>query len=155
MYVCVCNLEVKAIFAVVKQLSSCKESPEKNPVETSEFFFGTFFATTKLFHNCQDHFRFYSLSAVHIYDLYNLHIICVCFVYFILAFPGQELMPRVWYKGSELLLSITIVIFVSKQAALQKEKQRKVLEEREKAGKALTEINGWCANLSPVGTYNT
>ena len=63
--------------------------------------------------------------------------------------------PSVWYKGSELLLSITIVNFVSKQAALQKEKKRKVLEEQEKAGKALTEINGWCANLSPVGTYNT
>ena len=31
----------------------------------------------KLLHNCEDHFNFYSLSAVHIYDLYHIHIISV------------------------------------------------------------------------------
>ena len=51
-------LEVKVIFAVVKQLSSWKESPD--------VFLG-------FLCNCEDHFHFYPLSAVHIYDLYHMH----------------------------------------------------------------------------------
>ena len=30
-----------------------------------------------MLHNCEDHFHFYSLSVVHIYDLYHVHIISV------------------------------------------------------------------------------
>ena len=28
-----------------------------------------------LLHNCEDHFQLYSLSAVHIYDLYHMHMV--------------------------------------------------------------------------------
>ena len=41
-----------------------------NPVGESEFF-----QLLRLLHNCEDLFRFYSLSAVHSYDLYHIHII--------------------------------------------------------------------------------
>ena len=42
-----------------------------------QILFWAFFPTAvlKLLHNCEDHFHFYSLSAVHIYDLYHMHII--------------------------------------------------------------------------------
>ena len=32
----------------------------------------------KLLHNCEDHFHLYSLSAVHSYDLYHIHIMLCC-----------------------------------------------------------------------------
>ena len=38
-------------------------------VEASDFFSGLSLSMLKLLHNCEDHFHFYSLSAVHIYDL--------------------------------------------------------------------------------------
>ena len=48
-------LELKVIFAVVKQ-------EKKN---------------LKSLHKCEDRFYYYSLSAVHIYELYHLNIISV------------------------------------------------------------------------------
>ena len=44
-------------------------------VEASDFFSGLSLQLLKLLHNCEDHFHFYSLSAVHICDLYHIHII--------------------------------------------------------------------------------
>ena len=52
-----------------------------NPVEASDFFSDFFSGLSlqllKLHHNCEDHLHFYSLAAVHIYDLYiyDMHII--------------------------------------------------------------------------------
>ena len=38
------------------------------------YFSGLYLQLLKLLHNCEDHFHFYSLSAVHSYDLYHTHI---------------------------------------------------------------------------------
>ena len=40
-----------------------------------DFFLSWWVATLKLLHNCEDRFHFYSLSVVHIYDLYHMHTI--------------------------------------------------------------------------------
>ena len=42
---------------------------------SSDFFSVLSLQLLKLLHNYKDHFHFYCLSTVHIYDLYNMHII--------------------------------------------------------------------------------
>ena len=41
----------------------------------TDFFLHFFSNCLKLLHDCEDHFHFYSLSAIHIYDLYHMHLI--------------------------------------------------------------------------------
>ena len=52
----------------------------RNLIEASSFFPGLYLQLLKLLHNCEDHFHFYSSSAVHIYDLYDIHIISFIFL---------------------------------------------------------------------------
>ena len=49
----------------------------------------------KLLHNCEDHFHFYSLSAVHIYDLYGIHTISI----FYLSWPCRLIFMPKWLNG--------------------------------------------------------
>ena len=78
-------LEVKVIFTEFwSNLSSCKESPEKNLRLQQDWMLKSqrkprknFLRLLKLVHNCEDHFHFYSVSTVHIYDLYHMHIISI------------------------------------------------------------------------------
>ena len=49
---------------------------DSNPVKASDLFLGFLCnCSCKLLHNCKDHFHFYSLSAVHIYDIYDIGIV--------------------------------------------------------------------------------
>ena len=48
-----------------------------NPVFASECFLDFF--EIKLLRNCEDHFPFYSLSAVDICNLYHIHIFSIFF----------------------------------------------------------------------------
>ena len=43
-----------------------------NPVEASAFFSGLSWQLLKLLNNCEDHFHFNTLSAVHMYDIYDI-----------------------------------------------------------------------------------
>ena len=49
----------------------------------------------KLLHNCEDHSHFYSLSAVHICDLYHMYIISLIHVLNILCHKKSTLLKQV------------------------------------------------------------
>ena len=59
------------IAQLVEQHIGIVEVMGSNPVGASDYSPGLSLQLLKLLHNCEDHFHFYSLSAVHIY----MHII--------------------------------------------------------------------------------
>ena len=72
------KIEVKVIFPFVKQPKQLQRKPKKKTsLKPQTLFSGFSLQLLKLLHNCQDHFQFYSLSTVHIYDLYPMHIISI------------------------------------------------------------------------------
>ena len=60
--------------AVGSIASVSRRSWVRIPLEPQNFFWALFVTAYKLLHNCENHFHLYSLTAVHSYDLYYIHI---------------------------------------------------------------------------------
>ena len=79
---------MKVVFTVVKQFKQLQR--KLNGIVASLLkplnFFWASLQLLKLLHNCKDHFHFYSLSAVHMYDLYHMHIISLLLLLLLFTF---------------------------------------------------------------------
>ena len=61
------------IAQLVEHHTNIVEVMDSNPIEASDFFSVLSLQLLKLLHNCEYHFHFYSLSAVHSYDPYHIN----------------------------------------------------------------------------------
>ena len=105
------RIEMKEIFAVVKQLEQLQRKPRKKSWGFNGIWSIFFWAF--LLHNYKDHLHFYSLSAVLIYDLYYMHISSQVVVVFLGRRVGigswtgvPDVLLFAWTNSSTVLLSL-------------------------------------------------
>ena len=100
-----------------------------NHFEASDFFSGLSLQLLKLLHNCEDHFHFYTLSAVHVYSNYMIYIMCTSSQCQLnnssqhLTCTHKPASTFTWYKSLALVRYLTTYTMLSKCLLLFAERE--------------------------------